>query len=319
MFRLPTILTADELLDTAFRRASKVNVTARSKIDMIRKKNIAKISSASDSITSTLRKYIKAFPTLEELPAFYRELVDLLIGIDKMKKSLGALDWCSSQIEKISRKYSSQIRRSRSVEDIDSKRAEMYGRTSSLLKQISKDLKLLGTARDQMRKLPSIDPSKKTIVVAGAPNVGKSQLVKAMSTAKPKVASYPFTTREISIGLFSVNRRAYQIIDTPGLLDRPLEERNEIERRAIIALKHLSDLVIFVIDSTGTCGYPTDFQLSLFSGIKEQLPSMRIIAVDSKSDLLDSSGERIAVSAINGDGLSELKELIDAELSAEDQ
>ena len=316
MFKIPTVLTADELIDKAFRKASRVTVTGKSRIDLIRKKNTAKISSVSDSVSSTLRRYVKRFPSIDNLPPFYLEMVDLLIGADQLKKSLGAANWCASQVTRLSHSASSKIRRSRSTVDIDGFRSKFYGRTSSLVKQIGGDLVFLGEARNRIKMMPTIDPTMRTIVVAGAPNVGKSQLVAAISTARPKVASYPFTTKEISVGILELNREIYQIIDTPGLLDRPIEDRNEIERRGILALRHLANLVIFLVDPTGTCGYPVDYQESLLKSISEQFPAAKILVVENKADLSQSKSKRISVSALQEIGLDDLNNEI-AELLSE--
>lgn len=307
MLRIPTVMTADELIDSAFNRAAKVQIAgARSKIDMIYQKNVGKVNSISDTIETTLRKYVRSFPSLEDLPPFYREMIGLLVGMDQLKKSLGSVNWCAEQVHRLGKKYKSEMRRTKIPTEIDRLRAEMYGRTSSLVRQIGKDLKFLNMARNQIKAMPTIDPETRTIVVAGAPNVGKSQLVAAISTAKPKVATYPFTTKEITVGLLVVKRTRYQIIDTPGLLDRPLEDRNEIERQAIIALRHLAHLVIFIVDPTGTCGYPLEYQLSLLEEIKRLYPEAKMIVVENKADLLGDKGKHLRISALTKIGIEQL-------------
>lgn len=307
MLKIPTVMNADELIESAFRRATKVQVTsAKSKIDMIKVKNVAKINSVSDTIESSLRKYVKSFPSLDRLPPFYHDIIDLLISADQLKKSLGAADWCADQIHRIAQQYKSGIKRTKIPTSMDALRAEMYGRTSSLLRQIDKDLRFLNKARNQIKALPTIDPEMRTIVVAGAPNVGKSQLVAAISTAKPKVATYPFTTKEITVGLITIKRIKYQVIDTPGLLDRPLEDRNDIERQAIIALRHLANIIIFVLDPTGTCGYPLDYQLPLLEEIKKHYPNAKMIIIENKSDMLAGEGKNLRVSALTGAGIDSL-------------
>jgi len=206
----------------------------------------------------------------------------------------------------IARRYKSALKKTKVISSMDEIRSEMYGRTASLVRQVDKDLRFLNRARDQIKALPTIDPETRAIVIAGAPNVGKSQLVAAISTAKPKVATYPFTTKEITVGLLIIKRTRYQVIDTPGLLDRPLDERNQIERQAIIALRHLADLIVFLLDPTGNCGYPLDYQLSLLDEIKAQYPKSKLIVVDNKADLLGGEGENLRVSALTGAGVDEL-------------
>jgi len=317
MLKIPTILTADELIDKAFRKASKVNVIGRSKIDLVRQKNLAKVNSVSDTISTTLGSYVKAFPDLQNMPPFYRDLIDLLLDIDKMKKSLGAIDWCSQQISNISRTARSRIKRSRNPFEIDEIREGMYGRSASLVKQVGKDLAFLNKARNQIKQLPTINPNMRTIVIAGAPNVGKSLLVAALSTAKPKVASYPFTTKEITVGILALGYKKYQVIDTPGLLDRPLKERNDIERQAIIALQNLSDLLIFMLDPTGSCGYPLDYQESLLEGIEKLYPKTKILIVENKADIMKGPSKNLRVSALTNKGLEKLRETIEHELPSE--
>lgn len=316
MLKIPTIMTADELIDKAFRKASKVTVSAPSKRIMIRQKSVAKIDSISNTLTTVMEKYVRAFPSMDNLPPFYGDIIDHIVGLDDLKKSLGAIHWCAGQIKRISRPYRTRIGRSRDPEEIDGLREEAYGRIASLVRQVDPNLGFLREARDQMKLLPTINPEMKTIVVAGAPNVGKSQLVRSLSTGKPRVASYPFTTKEITVGLLVIGREKFQVIDTPGLLDRPLEERNDIELNSIIALKHLANLIIFVLDPTGSCGYPIEYQLSLLEEIRRLYPDANMLVVENKADLINMTDSgRLRVSALKRDGIDELLGAIERELS----
>ncbi|GAH40561.1 unnamed protein product [marine sediment metagenome] len=76
------------------------------------------------------------------------------------------------------------------------------------------------------------------VVVAGYPNVGKSSIVKNISTNKKiEVQEYPFTTKKLNMGHLELERRfdkiRIQCLDTPGILDRPMAKRNNIELQAI--------------------------------------------------------------------------------------
>jgi nucleolar GTP-binding protein len=188
---------------------------------------------------------------------------------------------------------------------------------ASFVKQVDKELKFLGKARNIMRKFPAINPEDPTVVIAGSPNVGKSQLVGRISTAKPRVAVYPFTTQEISVGVFEKKYLRYQVIDTPGLLDRDLSDRNEFELRGILALKHLSDLIVFMFDPSESCGYSMEDQEHLFKAIKKEFSSVPIIEVENKTDMVKTKSDRMKLSAITGDGVPKLVEAIVALLKTQ--
>ena len=98
MFDIPTVLSADEILDKAFRRASKVEFHGQTKLETVRETNISKLKSSSDTIVTTLGKYVKAFPSIDRQSPFYAELINIAVGRDKLKKSLGALDWCRGNV-----------------------------------------------------------------------------------------------------------------------------------------------------------------------------------------------------------------------------
>jgi len=116
--------------------------------------------------------------------------------------------------------------------------------------------------------LPDIRPDEPAIVIAGYPNVGKSSFVNRVTRASNQIAEYPFTTKGVQIGHFERDHVRYQIVDTPGLLDRPEDERNDIERQAVSALEHLADVVVFVLDPSGDC-YPLNVQLELREEVRE--------------------------------------------------
>jgi nucleolar GTP-binding protein len=309
-FRIQTILTAQELLDKAFHKASRSVVDDPDPFYQRKKTAVARLNSAKDTIDTTLGKYVKAFPSFENLHPFLKEMVGLAIDLDEVKRSLGAIQWASETISDVCRKATDQINRTSSVEFIERKRREAYGRISSIVNQVAGDLERLGNARDVIRWLPAVDPHLPTVVVAGAPNVGKSALVRHLSTAKPTVAQYPFTTKEIHVGYFEDRHARYQVIDTPGLLEREPAERNDIERRAAAALRHLDGVVVFLIDPTETCGFALKAQERLLDMVRQEFSHIPFIVVETKCDMLDSGSERIKVSGETGAGTKELQEML---------
>lgn len=69
------------------------------------------------------------------------------------------------------------------------------------------------------------------------------------------------------------------------MLDRPPAERNEIERQAASALAHAADGILFLVDASGTCGYPLDAQLELRAAIAEEFSDVPVVTVWNKADL----------------------------------
>ncbi len=317
MFReIPTVLTSEEIIDKMFRRAKKVEVGySKNRLAMEKNLSIAKIYTARDVAVDTLRKYVNSFPYINKLHPFYRSLLDLLLDKDQYKKSLSSVNWAAGRIESFAAKYASRVKGAGKVEDILRLRREFYGRAASILKDIDKELRYLNHARDVMRKLPDVDTEIPTVVIAGYPNVGKSELVARISSARPEIASYPFTTKGIVLGHLEYRGRRIQIIDTPGLLDRPLERRNRIEKQAILALKYLANLIVFLLDPSETCGYSMGEQLKLLEEVRRdfQIP---VLEVENKADLIRVDSPRIKISAKTGEGVDDLVSEILSRLGA---
>jgi nucleolar GTP-binding protein len=315
MFELPTVLTAKEVLDKALGRAAKATVAkGRTRAERSRNLAVARVQIAGQTIESTLRRIVKGFPSLDRLPPFYRDLVDILVDRNHLKKHLGAVDWAANKAGEFAREYARRIGRG-PLGDLVKLRRQATGRLASVVDQVSSDLDALVAARIALRRLPAVDPEAPTIVVAGYPNVGKSALVRAVSTGTPKVADYPFTTQGVTVGHFERDDLRYQILDTPGLLDRPMERRNRIEKQAIAALAHLAQVVLFLLDPTETCGYPLEEQLRLLESVRATFPGTPIVVMDNKADLGPVASDRLRGSALTGEGLEEIIAALDAALT----
>uniref|UniRef100_A0A7J2TJ08 GTP-binding protein n=1 Tax=Archaeoglobus fulgidus TaxID=2234 RepID=A0A7J2TJ08_ARCFL len=292
--KLPTVLTAEELLDKIFRRSSRVGGGD------LRERILNKLATISNVSRDYLKKIVSSHPNYEALPAFYREMVDLVVGIENLKKSLSSLNWANDMIQKIVTKSIAEIRKGKNPLEVY---RSACGRISSIIEDIDEDLRFLNEAKQKMKEIPTLRDMP-TVVVAGCPNVGKSSFVSIVSTAKPEIADYPFTTQKIIIGYTP----EIQIIDTPGLLDRPLAKRSRIERKAILCLKNAADAILFIIDPTETCGYSMQSQLSLLEEIKRTF-GKPMLEVYSKADMHDLR-DRMAFSAKNGEGVKEVLEEI---------
>jgi nucleolar GTP-binding protein len=288
---LPTTPRSEELVDKAFSRAARAG---RAKGGLEAQQSM--LQTSSNILSDNLENVVTSWPDFGTVDPFYYELADAVLaglgefqspegepsGVDLLRKSLSQVTWASRQVDELDREYRSKLRKT-DVDTARKHRKQAFARMADVVESVADDLLRIGAARDALKDLPDIRPDEPAIVVAGYPNVGKSSFVNDVTRASNEIAEYPFTTRGIQIGHFERNRIRYQIVDTPGLLDRPAEERNEIERMAASALEHLADAVLFLVDASEECGYPLSAQLELRDDVREQF-DVPVLTVCNKSD-----------------------------------
>ncbi|MHA1143948.1 MAG: NOG1 family protein [Candidatus Helarchaeota archaeon] len=288
-YNIRYIPRAQDLLDWSFRHASKLKKKTFKKETPFyvkaRIRELARIKSVSQYLVNKLTKIVKSYPSIDNLHPFYSELTREVINVDETKKALAAITGTIQVIEKITRQIKSKIKESVDPNVIGKYRISFYGRISSVIRKIDKHLILLRNYRKILVKLPFIDTAQFSVVVAGYPNVGKSSLVRLVSSASPEVSYYPFTTKKIVVGHFVHAHQKIQIIDTPGILDRPLAKRNKIELQAITALKYLANVIFFIIDPSESCGYSLESQVHLLNEIKNYFPSIPLVLFLNKIDI----------------------------------
>lgn len=125
------------------------------------------------------------------------------------------------------------------------------GRMCTVMKKLNASLCYLEEVRKHMSRLPAIDPTDRTLILCGFPNVGKSSFMNKITRANVDVQPYAFTTKSLFLGHMDYQFIRWQVIDTPGILDHPLEERNTIEMQSITAMAHLQAAILFFIDLSG--------------------------------------------------------------------
>ncbi|MBT3406596.1 GTP-binding protein [Candidatus Woesearchaeota archaeon] len=279
------IESADFYIDLAFRHATKEANDVRSaklkgtREEKSKKIEITKIMAISDTISSAMMKLIQSYPDLDGMTEFYKKLFRVFIDMKQMKLSLGGLNWLREKIVLFGNDYIKKIRRCEDLPAINRYRKEYYGRASSLIHRIESDLKFLEEARKTMRQFPSIK-SMFTVCIAGFPNVGKSTLLAKMTSAKPEIKNYAFTTKGLNTGYLKKAYLKIQFIDTPGTLNRA-DKMNVVEVQADLALKYCADLIVYVFDPTETYSYKD--QVKLLETIKKL--GKDILIYVSKTDI----------------------------------
>jgi nucleolar GTP-binding protein len=285
---IPTIMTAEDIIEFAHSRSTRISMKSSMQIkkeERTRIREISRLKEFTKQANAKLKMAVEKFPSLDRLHPFYLELTEILIGVDKLKRALGAVNNSIPVINDITNKHLEALRLAKDFKQMKRSRSAAKGRISSVIRATAKNLDIIIEATRTMARLPGIAPNSPTIVCAGFPNVGKSTLVKAVSTAEPEIAYYPFTTRQVIIGHLRVNDHSVQIVDTPGILDRPMAKRNEIEREAIAALKYLAHVIIFMIDPSEACGWTLQEQINLLEEVRRMFPLNPILTVFNKVDI----------------------------------
>ncbi|KAF0300466.1 Nucleolar GTP-binding protein 1 [Amphibalanus amphitrite] len=154
------------------------------------------------------------------------------------------------------------------------------------MKRQNQSLQYLEQVRQHLSRLPSIDPNTRTILICGFPNVGKSSFINKITRADVEVQPYAFTTKSLFVGHTDYKYLRWQVVDTPGILDHPLEDRNTIEMQAITALAHLRAAVLYVMDPSEQCGHTLDQQVQLFENICPLFANKPLMVVCNKSDVI---------------------------------
>jgi nucleolar GTP-binding protein len=279
---LPTTPRSEELIDKAFSRAARAG-NAKQGVEA----QESMLQTAANILSDNLGNVVTSWPDFDDVDPFYRELADAIVGrhdlnVDTLRQHLSQVMWASRQCDSIKTEYHGRIRNA-DPDTARKLRKQAFARLASVTRQVEDDLLAIADARDELKTLPDIRPDEPAVVVAGYPNVGKSSFVNRVTNASNEIASYPFTTKQIRVGHFERDRIRYQLVDTPGLLDRPAEERNAIESQAVSALTHLADAVLFLVDASGSCGYPLDSQLELRDEVVEKF-EVPVLTVCNKSD-----------------------------------
>jgi len=288
-----------ELLDIAFKRGMKSSAQVSRNAPILikaKKKESRRIKVTIEELLDRIQRIIKMVPIIDDLPDFYKELASILVNIDELKLTLGKINGILPILRNIEREYISRLSKIENPKEGDQLRRAAFGRVSSIINKQNSNLEYLNEIRGRLREIPSIDYTIPCVVVAGYPNVGKSSIVKNISTNKKiEIKEYPFTTKKLNMGHLEIQRRfdkiKIQIMDCPGILALRAK-RNYIERQAILALRLISDLILYIFDPTPACGYNIDSQIELYKEVKQNFAKdgkIEIVIVFNKKDLASLS------------------------------
>jgi nucleolar GTP-binding protein len=330
--RLPVVKSPIELINrskkAAFRTPADKNVkNARTRA---RKHGAETLNAVTQALCVPLRDVVKGYKSeLRRLHPFEKVVADLTARARQKKDGLTLMDVLDDLHEARKELYlagkdwiakAKTAETAREVSDIMREGEEaMY----DLFQELAvKPVECIIDLQKSLRTTPAVRLDTPAVVLVGAPNVGKSSIVRAISSATPEVNNYPFTTRgmtlghvqvfweddgntaaaiipevsEVQKGRFDGQRDAgnyaftqlCQVMDSPGLLVRPDGNRNEMEALTLAAMQHLPTAVMYIMDLSGGAGdkcSSIEDQLELRREVRARFPRRPWIDVVSKYDL----------------------------------
>ncbi|KAJ2383076.1 Nucleolar GTP-binding protein 1, partial [Coemansia sp. RSA 2611] len=244
-----------------------------------------KVKFTQETFDEKLRQILEEFPVLDNVHPFYADLMNVLYDKDHYKLALGQINTAKHLIDAVGKDYLRLLKFGDSLYRCKQLKRAALGRMATIMKRQKDSLSYLEQVRQHLARLPSIDPNTRTLIVCGYPNVGKSSFMNKVTRADVDVQPYAFTTKSLFVGHMDYKYLRWQVIDTPGILDHPLEERNTIEMQSITALAHLRAAVLFFVDLSEQCGYSIQDQMSLFASIKPLFANKPTLLVISKTDV----------------------------------
>jgi len=248
-----------------------------------------KVKFTQSNFSEKLAQILLEFPKLEDIHPFYADLINVLYDKDHYKLALGQLNTAKHLIDNVAKDYVRLLKFGDSLYRCKQLKKAALGRMATIMKRQNQSLQYLEQVRQHLSRLPTIDPNTRTLLITGFPNVGKSSFINKITRADVEVQPYAFTTKSLYVGHTDYKYLRWQVVDTPGILDHPLEERNTIEMQAITALAHLRAVVLYFMDPSEQCGHNLNQQKALFDNIKPLFNNKPLLVVANKSDVLSRS------------------------------
>ncbi|KAF8737174.1 hypothetical protein AX14_013304 [Amanita brunnescens Koide BX004] len=281
--------TAADFLDIVLSKTQRKTPTVihkNFKISRIRNFYMRKVKFAQDAFDEKLEAILTEFPILDDLHPFLSSLMNVLYDKNHYKLALGQLRTARHLIDQVSKDYVRLLKFGDSLYRCKQLKRAALGRMATIMRRQKDPLAYLEQVRQHISRLPAIDPNTRTLIICGYPNVGKSSFINKVTRADVDVQPYAFTTKSLFVGHMDYKYLRWQVIDTPGVLDHPLEEMNTIEMQSITALAHLKSAVLYFMDLSEQCGYSVEAQCKLFHSIKPLFANKPTLLVTNKIDVM---------------------------------
>ncbi|MCL5874353.1 MAG: 50S ribosome-binding GTPase [Candidatus Thermoplasmatota archaeon] len=309
--KIPTVPDSKEIIERSFKDIKKVqNIYLPNFINKLKSISVQKIKLMESTALRAVGRVYDGFPKFDDLDRFERDVLFIMVNGREYERSLNNLKWARSKIAEFATNSIRGIKKAPSLTVIARFRSSFYGRFSSVIEDLDESLSFLREAREALKKVPQVSREMKIIIIAGFPNVGKSSLISKLTNLNPEIADYPFTTKDINVGMMKMGTSIYEVLDVPGLLNR--KNHNAIERVALAAIDNIGNLVVCMIDPSEECGYRLEDQNRLCESIKEL--GKNVLVVENKLDLQTTESQNLKISCATGEGIEGLKKAMEANI-----
>lgn len=208
--KLPMVMPSVDIFQSASRKAKRVlptkgiaNVAKRE-----RNRGAKQLDALMKELAVPLRGYIENFPKRIYLHPYERSLIELTFGAGNYEEVLKKVDALRKKVVSVGKEHASLCAKSLSKKEAEERLTEGLEKLQEIFKCEGQAIDDLLYIAKTLRAMPVVDLEMPTLCLVGAPNVGKSSLVRLLSTGKPEVCT---TTCRFWFGCYFLRLVLYRL------------------------------------------------------------------------------------------------------------